>query len=146
MNDLEFRLLNARVAERAYLIFCETVAWLREKNIQLWEKPIPRAVYFARQNRSENFGLFADAELAVIVSLTDVPDYWADCVAEADARWLCTLATANRFRGRGLGRHTVKMALAEQEQSALYLDCKPGFLEQFYEDLGFEALEKRELV
>ena len=149
MKDFEFRLLNVSEAKQAYVVLCETVEWLREKNIRLWENPLPPEVYFARQNRDENFGLLADGELAAIVSLTDVPSYWADCVSKADARWLCTLATANRFRGRGLGRRAVEMAgdwLAAQGQSALYLDCKPGFLERFYAGLGFEALEKRELV
>ena len=148
MNDFHFRRLNTSEAERGYELLCETVAWLRAKGIRLWEAPLPREVYFARQHRGENYGLFRCAELAAIVSLSSIPAYWADCAAEANAPWLCTLATSNAFRGKSCGRRMVEMAcefLGAQGHKAVFLDCKPGFLERFYRDLGFESLQTRHL-
>jgi len=138
----EFRQLTPAEEAAGYQIICETVDWLRGKGIDQWRKPLPREAYAARQGRGENFGLFVDGELAVILSLLNgVPEkYWRNEVAARDSLWLSTLATANKFRGRALGRQAVIQAATRQPGRNVYLDCKPGWLVQFYESLGFVAL------
>jgi hypothetical protein len=73
-----FRQLTPTDEAAGYQTIVETVDWLRAKGIKLWEKQLPRPVYADRQACGENFGLFVDGELAVIVSLVNgVPRYWA---------------------------------------------------------------------
>ena len=148
MRTSSFRRLTNAEAERGYEILVETVAWLREKQIQLWETPLPRAIYFARQNRGENFGVFEGEELVCVVSLLpEVPTYWRDLVPEADVFWLSTLATSPAHKGERWGEKCVELALdwAREEGKTVYLDCAPGFLADFYAKLGFEKLETRDL-
>lgn len=146
MSDLSFRRLTPSEAELGHALLVETIAWLAGKNIQLWDKALPREIYFARQERGENFGLFFGGDLTAVLSLIDVPPYWRDAV-EPGARWLSTLATAKHFHGGGWGRQAVEAAcdwLAAEETPGVYLDTKPGFLENFYLDLGFEIVMQRE--
>jgi RimJ/RimL family protein N-acetyltransferase len=168
-SDVTFRPLTAAEEAAGYQIICDTVEWLRTKGIKLWEKPLPRKVYAARQQRGENFGLFVGGELAVIVSLVNgVPAYWRQEVeGRAPSRppgqtnrprqsvalqktaapiWLCTLATATKFRGRDLGRQAVLEALHLLRERNVYLDCKPGWLTEFYESLGFVVMQQKTLT
>jgi RimJ/RimL family protein N-acetyltransferase len=139
-----FRLLTDAEEEDGYQIICDTVEWLRSKDIDLWRQPLPREVYAARQQRGENYGLFADGQLAAIVSLAKgVPDYWREQATASDPVWLCTLATATTFRGRGLGREAVTEAVRLVRGREVYLDCKPGWLVAYYESLGFIALQQK---
>ena len=142
-----FRQLTPAEEAAGYQIICETVDWLRTKGIDQWRRPLPREVYAARQERGENFGLFVDGELAVILSLLNgVPEkYWRNEVTARDSLWLSTLATANRFRGRGLGRQAVIQASHREPGRNVYLDCKPGWVVQFYESLGFVALYQKRI-
>jgi RimJ/RimL family protein N-acetyltransferase/aminoglycoside phosphotransferase (APT) family kinase protein len=143
-SDVTFRPLTAAEEAAGYQIICDTVDWLRTKGIDLWRRPLPREVYAARQERGENFGLFVGGELAVIVSLVNgVPEYWAAEVKAVQPVWLCTLATATEFRRRDLGRQAVSEALRLLRGRVMYLDCKPGWLEEFYRSLGFVELEKK---
>jgi RimJ/RimL family protein N-acetyltransferase/aminoglycoside phosphotransferase len=143
-SDVAFRPLTAAEEAAGYQIICDTVEWLRTKGIDLWRKPLPREIYAARQERGENFGLFVGGELAVIVSLVNgVPEYWAAEVKAVQPVWLCTLATATEFRRRDLGRQAVSEALRLLRGRVMYLDCKPGWLEEFYRSLGFVELEKK---
>jgi RimJ/RimL family protein N-acetyltransferase/GNAT superfamily N-acetyltransferase len=146
-SDVIFRPLTAAEEDAGYQVICETVDWLRAKGIDQWRKPLPREVYAARQERGENFGLFVGGELAVILSLLNgVPEkYWRNEVPIRDSLWLSTLATANRFRGRGLGRQAVIQAAQRQSGRNVYLDCRPGWLVQFYESLGFVALYQKRI-
>lgn len=166
-----FRQLDPSEEAAGYQIIGETVDWLRGKGIKLWEKPLPREVYAKRQKRGENFGLFVDGELAAIVSLVNgVPEYWAEaCCSGASVKrrsfapehpaadtaaatpaiqpvWLCTLATATKFRGRNLGRQAVEAAVRHCRGREIYLDCKPGWLVEFYESLGFVVLEQKTMT
>lgn len=165
-SDVAFRRLTTAEEAAGYQIICDAVDWLRTKGIKLWEKPLPRKVYAARQARGENFGLFVGGELAVIVSLVNgVPTYWDGCCrpllrsgdgASADSQgrpapanqpiWLCTLATAIKSRGRDLGREAMREALQLLRGRAVYLDCKPGWLAEFYESLGFVAVRQETLT
>lgn len=165
LSDVAFRRLTAAEKAAGYEIICDTVDWLRAKGIKLWEKPLPREVYAARQQRGENFGLFVGGELAVVVSLVNgVPEYWADDIDSWERHscrdrsgqecpshksppiWLCTLATATKFRGRDLGREAVREALRFLQGRQVYLDCTLGWLTEFYESLGFVAVQQKTLT
>lgn len=142
-----FRQLSADEEATGYQVIVDIVAWLHAKQIKVWEKPLPRPVYAKRQARGENFGLFVDGELAVIVSLVNgVPEYWRQQADARDPIWLCTLATTKKFRGRNLGRRAVQEALRHLRGREVYLDCKPGWLVEFYESLGFVALQQKTMV
>ena len=145
--SLSFRPLAAVEEAAGYQVICDTVDWLREKGIKLWEKPLPRETYAARQQRSENYGLFVGGELAGIVSLVrGAAQQWAEELPDRQIMWMSTLATANAFRGRGLGQQIVAQAishLAGRGETLLYLDCKPGFLVDFYSDAGFAEVARK---
>ena len=130
-----------------YRVICDSVAWQDAKGIRLWERPLPREIYARRQTRGENYWLLVDGALAAVVSLiSEIPDYWAEHVTMPRATWLCTLATAADFHGRGAGRRTVEAALAHlarAERTWVYLDAAEGFLERFYASLGFEAVQRQ---
>jgi RimJ/RimL family protein N-acetyltransferase/ribosomal protein S18 acetylase RimI-like enzyme len=168
-SDVAFRRLTTAEEAAGYQVICETVDWLRGKGIDQWRKPLPREVYAARQERGENFGLFVAGELAVIVSLVNgVTEYWRETVeGRAPSRpsadtarprrsvalqttetplWLCTLATATKFRGHDLGRQVVTEAVRHCRGREIYLDCKPGWLVEFYESLGFVVLEQKTMT
>jgi hypothetical protein len=148
-SGIAFRQLEDKEEDLGYRVMCETVAWLRAKNIALWHEPLPRKAYSARQKKGQNFAMFVDGRIAVILSLVQgVPDYWAPDIENRDATWLCTMATATQFRGRKLGLRALKEAkafLAARGERELYLDCKPGFLEDFYKSAGFSPIATREL-
>ncbi len=144
---LVFRPLTDAEEDAGYQIICDTVEWLRSKDIDLWRTPLPREVYAARHQRGENYGLFADGKLAAIVSLVrGAPQQWAEELPDRQIMWMSTLTTANAFRGLGLGRQTVEQAiscLADRDDKILYLDCKPGFLTEFYSGVGFEEVTRK---
>lgn len=144
-----FRQLNNDEQGAGYQLICDTVVWLKNMGINMWEKPLPCDVYSARQGRKENFGLFVDGQLASIVSLVrGAPACWRSELEEvgSNVMWICTLTTGNSFRGQHIGQLTVEKALAflaQRNETGAYLDCVPGFLVSFYEALGFEALATR---
>ncbi len=152
MKMQAFRQLNNEDESEGYQLICDTVVWLMNMGIKMWEKPLPRDVYAARQGRKENFGLFVDGQLASIVSLVrGAPACWCSEFEEmgSDVMWICTLTTANPFRGQRIGQSTVEQALAflaQHNETGAYLDCVPGFLVSFYEALGFEALATRQFL
>ena len=149
MAKMEFRRITPCEAERAYNIICETVDWLRSKSIKQWTEPIPRDVFERRQQKGENFGLVVDGSLVAVLSLIqDSLAYWSKETGAKTTRWLCTLATANDFRGRGLGRMAVLKALEHLRDSGadeLFLDCayENGFLPGFYRSLGFQLVTRK---
>jgi GNAT superfamily N-acetyltransferase len=144
---LVFRTLTSAEEEAGYQIICDTVEWLRSKDIDLWRKPLPRETYAARHQRGENYGLFSDGQLAAIVSLVrGAAKQWAEELSDRQIMWMSTLTTANAFRGRGLGRQIVEQAishLVDRGEKILYLDCKPGFLTEFYSGAGFEEVARK---
>ena len=149
MANMRFRKVRPSEADHAYSIICETVEWLRSKNIKQWTEPLPREVFDSRQLNGENFALVLDGSLAVVLSIVkESPTQW---LAETKGRavwWLCTLATANQFRGRDLGRVAVERAIEHVRREGveeLFLDCPygNGFLPWFYESLGFECAHRK---
>src|SRR5436189_4152530 len=110
MNNPVFRVLATGEADPGYAVYLEAFHWLNRQGIRQWLAPMRRAVFDQRQARGENFGLFAEGSLAVLVSVVYGPaSEWGDAVP-ADAWWLHTLATAPKFRGRRLGELTVSLA------------------------------------
>jgi ribosomal-protein-alanine N-acetyltransferase len=85
--------------------------------------------------------------LAAIVSLVrGAPQQWAEELPDRRIMWMSTLTTANAFRGRSLGREMVRHALqflSGRGEKGIYLDCKPGFLESFYEAEGFVPIRRK---
>jgi len=148
-DDIIFRPLAANEEGGGYRVIVETVAWLRRKKIDLWDEPLPRAIYTGRHSRGENCALFLDGVLAAVVSLEHgVPARWSTTVSHPEAIWFGTLATAEGFHGRGIGRVMVERAMAylgEAGHTHVYLDCAPGFLETFYESLGFEPVVRAQV-
>jgi len=148
----EFRPLAGSEAELAYTVYLEACRWLNDRGIREWLVPLPRDVYDGRQERGENFGLFLGGELAVVCALVQgTPAEWADCISEPETSWLNNLATAQSFRGRGLGGLAARMAcehLARSGARSVWLDCVDvaGFLPAFYERLGFVKTCEREIT
>ena len=147
----EFRKLRDDELDGSYQIIVDTTEWLLGKGIRQWLGPLPRSQWNKRQDRGQNFGLFADGELAVILSLYEmVHPFWKMELGEASRWWLSTLATAGEFRGQGLGRRWVDGAddyLKGKGAKAIYLDCVhgSGFLPGFYGSLGFESLTRKDI-
>lgn len=149
MPSYVFRRLAADDFDAAYAIIVEVTDWLLSKGIRQWVQPLPREVYAQRQAQGENYGLFADGELAAVVSLMDYrPDYWAESLPPSPFRWMATLASARRFKGQKLG----ELAISEAEHfltldgiPALYLDCLygSGALPDFYVFLGYEVVARK---
>jgi GNAT superfamily N-acetyltransferase len=148
-TGIEFRPLRPDEQDAGYEVICTTVDQLRRERIRLWERPLLRATYAARQARGENYGLFGAASLQAIASIvTGAPEYWRDLVPGPRAPWLCTVATADGYRGCGTGRRMIDAAAAflrDRGDEVVYLDCKPGFLELFWGALGFERIERRRI-
>jgi GNAT superfamily N-acetyltransferase len=144
LADREFRRLAPDDEESGYGVLAATVGWLAEQGIGLWENPLPRDLYCARQQHGRNFGLFDGEALAVIVSLLpDLPAYWHERASAEPVMWLATLATHPEHMGRGLGAETVEAACryaANEGVCWMYLDCKPGFLVGYYQKLSFEVV------
>jgi len=106
-----FRPLTDAEEEDGYQIICDTVEWLRSKDIDLWRKPLPREVYAARQQRAENYGLFADGQLAAIVSLVHTRNLPSCRVAERNGmRVVAEITRAN------LPHHVYAITRAEWRQ------------------------------
>ena len=143
MSETIFRRLLSSESDLGYSIYLEAFRWLNAKGIRQWLAPLPRSVYDRRQALCENYGLFEDGQLAVVLSLVcGTPREWADIVAEAHTWWLQNLATAKGFRGKRLGELAVSMAgehLLREYVREVYLDCVDvgGFLPGFYQKLGF---------
>lgn len=148
-GECVFRPLRDDEEALGYEALLEVVDWLRRHQIALWEHPLPREVYHRRQQAGENFGLFVDGELAVILSLLDEPPgYWSADI-RPPMRWLSTLASRPAFKGRHLGRQAVEMAcehVATAGIPRLYLDCKPGRLVDFYFAIGFERVAQKQVA
>ena len=142
MSETIFRRLLPSESDLGYSIYLEAFRWLNAHGIRQWLAPLPRSVYDRRQALSENYGLFMDGHLAVLLSLVcGTPPEWADIVAEAHTWWLQNLATAEGFRGRRLGESAVSVAgehLLRDCVPEVYLDCVDvrGFLPGFYQRLG----------
>jgi hypothetical protein len=144
-QEYVFRRLVAGELDAGYACLLDTCAWLEQKRIRQWLKPLPKETYARRHARGENFGLFENQRLLAIVSLMHaIPDYWHDLVPNPSGTWLACLAV--RTPGEGIGARTVQAALdllTQGKRLPVYLDCRTGFLERFYCDLGFQSLALR---
>lgn len=143
-----FRPLAPSDFRAAYSIVCERTNWLLSKGINQWQRPLPESIYAQRHQNGENYGLWLEDELTVVVSLLgEKPSYWQDAVSDKKFCWLATLASRVTFKGRGLGR----VALDEAEQWAssqgnqqMLLDCAygQGFLLDYYQQAGYKIVTR----
>ena len=151
MTSFTFRRLKVEELSAAYEIIWEVTEWLLSKGVRQWLTPIPLDIYHQRQVDGDNYGLFVDDELGAVVSLLDErPDYWSVYLPDTPFKWLATLASARKFKGRGLGQQTIVEAefhLAVQGCAEIYLDCfyGNGILPQFYDSLGYQLVTRRDL-
>jgi len=145
-QTVTFRALRDNEEDLGYQVLTGNVAWQGKTGIMLWDRSLPREVYHSRQLRGENYGLFVDGSLAAIVCLVQgVPSYWSEVAADPGAMWLCTLAVADDFHGRGIGKLAVDRSLSllrEAGHQVVWLDCTAGFLERFYKSLDFGAVTR----
>ncbi len=151
MPIYSFRRLRANEFDAAYRILTEVSEWLTGKGIRQWARALPREVYQTRQARGENYGLFADKELAAVVSLLEErPEYWQSFLPESNFKWLATLASARKFSGQKLGELAMSEAehfLRQEGLGEIYLDCvyNDGTLPRFYASLGYREIARKEV-
>jgi len=145
---MEFRELRDEELDAAYQIICEAVEWLEGKGIEQWVRPLPRPWYERRHADGQNFGLFTEGELVAVLSIVTLDStVWAQHVPQERSTWVATAATARLHHGKGLGKLALTMAIdcvAGRGEKALYLDCLhgTGFLQRYYESLGFERIAR----
>ncbi len=148
---MELRPLRTEEFEAAHQILIGAAEWLTAKGIRQWTTAYPRDLYREHQAKGSNYGLIEGGQLAAILTLTcEVSDTWADCLGATPAWFLSKLATAPSHRGRGVGAHAVRQAMAvvaAHGATRLYLDCVSGtgFLVTFYQRLGFSQIDRREV-
>lgn len=145
---LSFRQLSPHELDLGYAVYMSAFEWLNANGIRQWLVPLPRSVYAARHKRGENYGLFVEDQLAVIISLyPGTPPEWADILTESETWWVHTLAIKSDYRGRGLGALTLQHSVAHLRDQGLleiYLDCLAGFLPTYYAKQGFTQLAARD--
>lgn len=151
VENLVFRQLQSVELVSGYTIICQATDWLLNKGIQQWLQPLPLQTYEQRQAQGQNYGLFINDTLGVVVSLFDYkPTYWQQYLPDTEFMWLATLVTAQNFKGNGLGKLALQKAesyLAQQDAADIFLDCYygDGFLPGYYTALGYEAIIRKQL-
>ncbi len=152
MTQYDFRPLKLSELDAAYAILEEVTQWLLNQGVRQWLQPLPYETYRERQQRGDNFGLFADGDLAAVVSLLDDrPGYWEAHLPKTRFKWLATLASARRYKGQNLGQLVIEQAeeyLANAGFKQIYLDCiyGNGTLPKYYVLLGFEQVARADLT
>jgi N-acetylglutamate synthase-like GNAT family acetyltransferase len=150
-ENMEFRRITDSELDEAYAVICDAVEWLNAKDIQQWPSPIPRRSYERMQARGQNYALFCEGRIAVVLSLAPGRNpHWKGVVDE-EVTWLRTVATGQDARGTGAGREALAAAACEVAAAGateLYVDCVygDGFLPRYYESVGFEQLARREIT
>jgi ribosomal protein S18 acetylase RimI-like enzyme len=145
------RALRNDEVDAAYEIQLQACAWLKQKGVRQWLSPKPRAVYDARQEKGENYGLYLGGSLAAAMALSfEVHPYWREALGAEPRWWLHTLAVAPGFRGKRVGEEAVEYAVALVRSRAagdLFLDCgTDGVLPAYYGRLGFETLAQKDIT
>jgi predicted N-acetyltransferase YhbS len=147
----QFRRLKPDEMDAGLAIISEVTDWLLSRGIRHWAQPLPREMYAQRQKNGENYGLFADKELAAVVSLIEYqPEYWQRYLPKSPYKWMATLASARKYKGQRLGELAIGEAehfLALDGTPAIYLDCVygDGKLPEFYTWLGYQAVARENL-
>src|SRR5262245_50612308 len=119
MPRSEFLPLSAAELDLGYAVYLSACEWLKAHGIRQWVTPLPRSIYAVRHERGENYGLFVEGQLAVIISLgPDTPIEWAEVLPESQT-WIHTLATRSDYRGQGLGALTLQHSLAHLKAQGL---------------------------
>jgi GNAT superfamily N-acetyltransferase len=145
------RALRNDEVDAAYEIQLEACAWLKRKGVRQWLSPKPRAVYYERQEKGENFGLCLGDSLAATMALSfEVHPYWREELGTEPRWWLHTLVVAPGFRGKRVGEEAVSAAVAlarSRGAGDLVLDCgTDGVLPAYYGRLGFETVAQKDIT
>lgn len=148
---MEFRRLKDHELEEAYSLHCRLVEQMLSKGIRQWLRPMAKKKFEERQERGENYGLFSEGIMKVLLSLVRRRDYheWDDLFPDKETIWLNTVSVNPENKEKGLGKVAVEKAmefLERQGEKNLYLDCviNDGFLVRYYKTLGFDLeTEKR---
>ncbi len=152
MTKYDFRVLRLDELDAAYAILEEVTQWLLDQGVRQWLQPLPYEVYRQRQQHGDNFGLFADGDLAAVVSLLDDrPGYWEAHLPKTRFKWLATLASARRYKGQDLGQLVIERSeeyLTNAGFKQVYLDCiyGSGMLPKYYVLLGFEQVAREKIT
>ncbi len=151
MNSIKFRVLTQSDLVVAYNIVIQSVTRLIRKQLPAWL--VPYALYENRHVCRENYGLFLNQQLVVVVTLSASyhPPDWTEYLPETDSIWLSSLCVADRYQGQGLGLYTLMQAeafLRDQRQQAVWLDCyyRNGFLPNYYQAHGYTWVARKEFI
>jgi len=148
--DPDFRKILSGEFESAYSIVYESALWLENNEFPCYLVPEER--YYERTVAGENFGLYVNSTLCAVVSLThDFPAAWETYISHKDILWLGSLASLRNDEHKGYGKllvHKIHQYASLTQIAAIYLDCYfgDGRLPAYYENLGYEALHRMDLI
>lgn len=150
MNQ-EYRKLRANELDTGYAVHLEAYEWLKSRGSRQWPKPFPYEKYRLWHELRLNYGLFADNDLAAVLSIVEeADDRWRDYLKGRSVLWIRAVAGSDRFRGQGFGRLAVQAAVHQiglEHRMPVYLHCYKGsgYLPGYYSRLGFDTLSETEL-
>jgi ribosomal protein S18 acetylase RimI-like enzyme len=132
-------------------VYLGVFAWLAEKGIRQWLRPVELESFKARQARGELLGCFAGPELAAVVTLGfEASPYWTEQIGGDRQWWIKSLAVSPRYRGAGIGAYSMgecERAASSAGAKAVFLDCvDAGFLPSYYSRAGYEEVARKEIT
>ncbi len=135
----------------AHAVYMGVFAWLAEKGIRQWLRPVEVETFTARQARGELLGCFAGPELAAVVTLGfEASPHWTEAMGGDRQWWIKSLAVSPRFRGAGIGAYAMgecEWTASNAGAKAVYLDCvDAGFLPGYYSRAGYEEVARKEIT
>ncbi len=142
MQKLLLHPLNDADLDRAYDIIEIVSAWLNNKGIKQWLKPLPRHLYDTWQAKGWNYAYYEGSNILGIVSLVRQPiNDWQETFTQDDVLCISTLAVHPKFFGRGIGRIIMK-EVEDISRETLFLTCVNSheFLPEYYQSLGYREL------
>ncbi len=149
MDNFKFSQLKENDLNEAYSIIEERFSFLEGKGIHQYPFPYPTKEDFIKQQRDGiNFCLKEDNSLFGIVTLTEnvVRGEWNYRIFNRSLR-ISAFYTNIKVRGGGFGKiliENIEKYALQNSFDQLLLDCytETGFLEGYYEDIGFKTQEK----
>jgi ribosomal protein S18 acetylase RimI-like enzyme len=145
---LRFTRIEESEFDQMYKIIQDATAWLNEKGIRQWERPIPEGIMRRRVAAQNVYGLWVDDSLACVISiLARYPAGWEQ-IQDVDYHFLTTLALDPQLHHKQLGRTCLDMSIAQLTQNGethIYLDCvdNQDVLPHYYEQAGFRRVAER---
>lgn len=150
---MKLRLLFDEEVEEVSEVHKRVVDLLLSKNIKQWMNPIPFKVFWDRQTRNENFGLFDEHGnfLAyACISQKEHPIEWEESLSEhwGAMYWLSSVFVNPDHKQTGLGEQLLEACfnfLKSRNVRTIFLDCviNEGFLVNYYKRFGFSLLDEK---